>query len=105
MSLDADYALAVGKQITSAYKSDNQICINFIDNSKLLIFDDGQSCCEHRYLTCDDYLEGMIGEFFSSISTTCCDNLDSSEDMYHEVRFVTIYTNRDHYTACTHNPP
>lgn len=103
MSLNTDYAGAIGKQITSAYKDGNAIRITFVDGSRLFIQDDGQSCCEHRYLTCDDEVESMVGEFFSSISTTLGNDRNSDSDMVHEICFVTIYTNRDHYTLCTHN--
>jgi hypothetical protein len=97
-----DYQKAVGKIISDAYLADDYVTVKFTDGSRLDIYDGGQSCCEHRYITSDDDLYSAIGEEFVGISEGHYES-GGSEDYCHDMMFVYLQTNRDSYSFCTHN--
>jgi hypothetical protein len=39
----------------------NTLQIDFTDDVSISIWDGGQSCCESRYMTCDDDVKSIIG--------------------------------------------
>lgn len=53
--------MAVGRVIDAAAIDDNQLVLRFLDGSKLAVWDDGQSCCEVRWMATDDDLGSLIG--------------------------------------------
>lgn len=44
---------SIGKTITSIKLKDDEVIIGFKDAPSLILWDSGQSCCEHRYMTAD----------------------------------------------------
>lgn len=48
------------KEHTDGFGSENSLVFEFVDGSRLVIKDDGQSCCERRFLHTDDDLEHYI---------------------------------------------
>lgn len=62
----------IGRKITAAelVKSDgkpscgepgDELHLTFEDGAKISLRDEGQSCCESRYITCDDDLSKIVG--------------------------------------------
>lgn len=51
----------VGKVVENAYIDEDKLYIDFEDGTKIRIYDDGQSCCESRYMHCDDNPAALIG--------------------------------------------
>jgi hypothetical protein len=98
-------ASAIGKMIASVAlpKDDGGITILFTDGAKLRIWDDGQSCCEHRYVTCDDDLSGYVGALIASIEERDAADVQDENGECHEQRFVVIATTLGSITICTHN--
>jgi hypothetical protein len=105
----AKYTEIVGLKITAmAIGGDGpeHLCIRFDDGSAIFISDEGQSCCERRYITCDDDLSGHEGGQLVSINTDASGSgPDVGEDDYgcHEVQFVAVQTTKGCFTLCTHN--
>jgi hypothetical protein len=52
---------ALGKKISSLTLSDNAIHFVMADGYKMKLWDNGQSCCEQRYMSTDDDLNSYIG--------------------------------------------
>lgn len=78
----------------------------FHEHRTLVIADNGQSCCERRYMVCDDDLSGHEGGSLVAINTDAPGSQpDEEEDSYgcHEVRFVKVQTTKGSFTLCTHN--
>ena len=50
----------IGQTITDIKLNDNTLELTF-EGTKIGIFDDGQSCCEHRYMDTDDNLSEFVG--------------------------------------------
>lgn len=57
----------VGKIIKSISMDGDHLYINFTDGIKIDIFDDGQSCCEYRYMRTDDDIQSIVGKTIVSI--------------------------------------
>jgi len=55
---------AVGKQIRDLSLHDDRLHIYFEDGTGIQIYDDGQSCCEERYMHTDDELCDFVGSTF-----------------------------------------
>ena len=98
---------SVGKTIENINLVDDaedssQLEFTFTDGSKMGIRDDGQSCCEHRYMTTDDDLLSFV---HSKLLDAEIRNAPEREDEYgvHEVRFLIVTTSVGQFTLETHN--
>lgn len=92
-----------GKEIKEAVFNEDEIFLTFKDGVKVRIWDDGQSCCERRYMTTDDKIEDLVGKELKSIEVK---EADSTEDEYgepHEIAFLEIKTNDGSVVVETHN--
>jgi len=93
---------SLGKMIKRTYMENDKLCLEFTDEKTILIFDDGQSCCEERYMMTDDDLDYYKDcEFINLELQAAADIKDESE--MHEVQFVLITTSLGVFTMATHN--
>lgn len=104
---DEDTAQAVGaslgKTIESVRVVDNQAIITFTDNSVLTLWDDGQSCCEHRYMSCADYdLPTFKGANLISVEVVDGGQQDKDYNV-HEIQFLNIVTSLGTIQVANHN--
>jgi len=78
--------------------------IHFTNGNILELIDNGQDCCENRYITCDDDLEGLQGQRIVSIEVAgIAEVLETNDGDSHEQVFVRIQFSRFAVTLCTHN--
>jgi hypothetical protein len=103
------------RTIKTARLDDNELTLTFVapDSSpagRLVISDEAQSCCEKRYLTCDDDLGDLIGQRLVHIMAKPGPAWEDGnkgdiweENFAHETCFVEVMTNRGSITLCTHN--
>jgi len=91
-----------GKEISDIKMDDKSLFIDFTNCVKIRIFDDGQSCCESRYMRTDDDMRSLIGKTLVSIETKDAPDI---EDEYgvHQVVFLEIRTNDGWITISNHN--
>lgn len=87
-SVDTSHYL--NKPIKLIVKYDDLIKFVFEDNTCVLLSDEGQSCCEHRYVTCDDELESFYGRKIISIEQREVDTVHNEYGECHEKMFVVI---------------
>ena len=102
----AKFTELAGLVIESISEDDAGMAIRFTDGSRICIFDDGQSCCESRYVTCDDDLTGLAGGSLLHIDKAAVgDAPEVKEDDYgcHDVAFVRVQTTKGGFTLVTHN--
>jgi len=93
---------AVGKVIKSVQiTGDDNLRIVFEDLS-VLEFEQYQSCCEHKYLVCDDNLEEFVGAKFVHIELKDCTSTDTDWDV-HEISFFEVMTSIGCFTIAAHN--
>lgn len=94
----------VGKKITALRldKEDESLHFEFEDGYKMRLFDDGQSCCESRYMTCDDDLQSFIGSTLVEAEVREAPDVEEDYEV-HEVQFLVVTTSLGQFTCETHN--
>jgi len=95
---------SLNKVISDIKVTDKVLSISFTDGSTLYINDGGQSCCEHRYMTCDDGLQYYIGGKLLSIELKAA-NVTNDDDYggVSEVQFLDINTDNGTFQIANHN--
>jgi hypothetical protein len=97
----ADYEQYYGKTIQAIALKDDVLNIDFEDGVKIHIFDNGQSCCETRYMVCDDNLESLVGQKLTKIEIKSGPDINDGE--CHEQQFLEISTDGGFVTFANHN--
>lgn len=99
------FKASIGKKITALELKDDQLVFTFKDGSVLRMFDDGQSCCESRWMNTDDKLENFVGGKLldASIEDAPSPKQDDEYDDYHDVQFLHVKTSKGSFTMQTHN--
>jgi len=93
-----------GRVIKSAKFDEDFVDIEFEDGVTIRIFDGGQSCCEHRYLTLDDNIEDLVGQTLVHIMEKGYkDESDEEGWVEHETCFLEIQGNKSSITFAAHN--
>lgn len=94
----------LGKKISSASLEDDRFKITFEDGKKIEIWDDCQSCCEHRYVMTDDDPKRLIGKTLNRIEAKAGPDQKGEYDDEHETCFVEIGTLEGEWvTLVAHN--
>lgn len=89
-----------GFKITAAKMQDEKVYLKL--EFTIAIFDNGESCCEHRYMTTYDDLQSLVGHELRHIKAMAtADIRDTSEE--HEIVFVEIGTDVGFVTIVNHN--
>lgn len=81
----------------------NELVISFGDGAHVSILDDGQQCCEHRYMTTDDDLSAFVGAELMDIEVRNggSNELDFSD--YDDIQFLLVTTSKGVFTIENHN--
>lgn len=108
MNLSGSHAAlekAWGQKITKLTLGDDDALHFVFENGyKLRISDEGQFCCEHRYMRTDDNLDDFIGaELLSVMVKEGPDDYIESEGVAHEIQFLEIETSEGEFTMVSHN--
>lgn len=93
---------ALGKKIATAKIDDDMVTLTFEDGAILKLEDDGQSCCEHRYLRTDDDPAELAGTTLVDVEVREAPE-EETEHGTHEVRFLAIKTDQGTLTCSCHN--
>ena len=85
------------RKITHIHLGDAVLDIYFDDGTYLSIYDGGQQCCEHRYMSCSDRLEDYVGCILLDIEMKECiyDEDRKGSDIWDDVldiQFLDIIT-------------
>ena len=99
---DEDPSKYYGKSIIDADINEDRLKLTFDDGISIKIWDDGQSCCEHRYITCDDDVKDLIGGTLVNIESKECGEKEDDWET-HEWCFVEVGTNKLSIVMTTHN--
>jgi hypothetical protein len=102
-SVDA-YKSAVGKVISSvSVGTDDALHFAFTDGTKIKFFDDGQSCCESRYMRTDDDLARFKGATFVDAELRDSPTQTDQWGDEHEIQFLVVNTSAGAITVSNHN--
>lgn len=91
-----------GRTITDATIDPERSVLTFSDSVQVVIRDDGQSCCERRYMSTDDDLKSLVGATLQRIESKLGPKHDEDYDV-HETCFVEIGTDKGFVTLVNHN--
>ena len=98
---------AHGKRITALRLSDeeenNALHFEMDDGSKFKLYDNGQSCCESRYMRTDDDLAYFVGALFIEARIAEAPNAPDEYGGEHEVQFLIVSTSKGEFTCQSHN--
>jgi hypothetical protein len=84
-----DAAIACkGKIIRNVTVDSDELRIEF-DDCTLVLWDNGQSCCERRYMTCDDNLHYLEGQAFAGYRVENGPEIDDAAEV-HQQQFLIV---------------
>lgn len=93
----------VGQTVTAASMQDERLRLSLDSGKTIEIWDDGQSCCEHRYMTTDDDIQSLVGRKLVRIEAK---DGPTEEDKWgdpHETCFVEVGVDDGFVTLVNHN--
>ena len=93
-----------GRKIRGASLKNEEILITFEDGKAIKITDEGQSCCESRYMRTDDNLSDLVGKVLNRIEikeVKDCDIEDCNHEV-HEIAFLEIQADHEAISVTSH---
>ncbi|MGA1047347.1 MAG: DUF7448 domain-containing protein [Minisyncoccia bacterium] len=95
----------INKKIIKVWLDEYEDKLKFIfeDGSQISIYDDGQSCCESRYMTTDYDLSKYSEATFLDIEIKDGGYLNEKWGYEHQIEFLDIKTNKGVFVIATHN--
>jgi len=100
----AAYHAAIGKEIASlTLGEDDALHFVFSDGFKLKVSDEGQSCCESRYMRTDDDLQSFIGATVLGMEIKEAPSIEGEYGDSHDIQFFEVQTDRGVFTMASHN--
>lgn len=93
---------SIGKPIRKIEVSDHDLRVVFEDGLGFILSDQGQSCCESRYMTCDDKFEDVYGGRLLSVEVRSGDGIEDGHDA-HDIEFLVVKTDKGDITVANHN--
>ncbi len=98
------FQAVIGKTISAlSLGEDDALHFTFDDGSKLKLYDDGQSCCESRYMRTDDDLSRYIGAKLVSAEVREAPSINDSDGDVHDVEFLDVTTSAGVFQMASHN--
>ena len=98
------FQVGLGKKIAKLWLGDDDaLHFRFEDGTGIKLFDDDQSCCEHRYMRTDDDLEYYIGSVLQSAEVRDAPSMVEDDYGEHEVAFLEVVTSKGSFTMSNHN--
>lgn len=95
------FAEAIGKTIAEVKMKDDALLFRFADGFGMKLSDNGQSCCESRYMTCGDDLSTYAGATLLGGEVAPAPDVQH-EYASHEVQFLRIQTSAGAIVCETH---
>lgn len=106
------FKTSLGKKITKVellknkqivYTTVDTLQITFEDGTTLVIWDDGQSCCESRYMMTDANLDSFVGAVLVDAEVADSPTDTGEYGDVHEQQFLNIKTDKGVLDCVTHN--
>lgn len=96
---------SLGKTIRKVWldEDSDQLTFIFEDNSELRIWDNGQSCCEVRYMRTDDNLSDFSGAKLLDIGIKDAPDQEDEYGDVHEIQFLEVKTDDGIFQMSNHN--
>lgn len=93
-----------GATVLDAEMGGERLTLKLDTGTTIQIWDDGQSCCETRYMTTDDSVSDLVGGKLVRIEAKPADDIaDDDWGDVHEQVFVEVATDKGFITIVNHN--
>lgn len=92
-----------GQKVMAAEIIDNRLRLGLSGGKFIEIWDDGQSCCESRYMTCDDDVKSLVGHDLVRIDAKDGPDTEGEYGNIHEQVFIEVGTDKGFITIANHN--
>ncbi len=94
----------IGKKIANLEINEEDLIFTFTDGTKMRMFDDGQSCCETRYMHTDDDLKYFVGAQLWNAEVREGPTEEQGEyGEEEETQFLVITTSKGQFTVVNYN--
>lgn len=103
VSLADTAAKVAGLSILKIELEDSTITIRLERGAVLTLRDEGQSCCEDRYITTDDDIEDLANHKLLSVEVVDGPGAEEQDYVTHEVQFLNINTSQRTIQFAAHN--
>jgi len=91
------------KEIATIGIDEERLLLTFIDGTAVRLYDDGQSCCEHRYMHTDDQIQDFVGALFKGAEVRDGPTEMDEWDDPKESQFLIITTSIGQFTVVNYN--
>lgn len=91
-----------GLPIASLMVLDNELRVRFASGHSFALADDGQSCCESRYMSSDDDPAHYVGATFLGVEVVDAPGVEDGYE-HHDCQFLNALTDRGTFQAVNHN--
>jgi hypothetical protein len=91
----------LGKTIEKVWVKDDYLSFKFTDGSTMNLYDSGQSCCEERFMTCDDDLTQFVGDILLDVDLSDVVECEGRDDA-NEVQFLRVKTDKGMINVANH---
>jgi len=92
-----------GRMIASAEATDSVLTLGFEDGTRIVVKDDGQSCCEARYMRTDDNPQDLVGHRLVALESNRSANESGEYWDAHEIAFLDVKTDAGVTVFSFHN--
>lgn len=92
-----------GRRIRHARLEEERLLIAFEDGVTIALTDEGQSCCEARYMRSDDDIASLIGGTLAAMTVKEGPDEVGEYGDTHETCFVEVQTDKGFITIASHN--
>ena len=97
---------AIGQRIEALTLSDDALRLTLASGRVLVLSDQGQSCCESRYMRTDDDLSSFVGAELRGAEIREAPPYQPKDGEYvddHDVQFLVVHTDRGEIVMSNHN--
>jgi hypothetical protein len=101
--IPVSYAAMLDRPIEAVTQENDELSVRFVGGGSLRIWDNGQSCCESRYMTTDDELDTFVGAKVVSLDAVDGPTEEGEYGEPHDQMFVKLETTAGTITMVTHN--
>lgn len=84
------------------YNSDGGLIVKFNDGTGIVVFDAARSCCESRFMECDENLDYFVGSKFTGVEIRDYVTKHEEYDTC-ETQFVNVITSKGVFEVKTYN--
>jgi hypothetical protein len=84
-------------------KETDRLNFKFTDGTGIYLFDDGQSCCEHRYMVTDDDLSEYADVKLLDLELKDAPDQEDEYSEVHEIQFLDVKTDKGVFQIANHN--